>query len=392
MISLQEQRALLDYYYRSFAPDIGLASNVDLSGTRLSEADPLTLLDLTLKPLFYDFDILDANGRKAGVVRSSARGAEFPMLDAIMIGKQYADPQEASQRASAQAAQDYSGATIGQVCLVCYGYPRVGALVPVDAAGKRLSVLYDAISGHLVRTWEGEYSSPEAGPGQEEPEGEPVYSLLERLPESGDRSLLQRHWSRAIAFFERTAPSRMAEALAGADAASAVPQPAVRGALLPVPLIGQATPVFCAVATAKMMLEYLGFKGHSQEEIAEVMQTGPDGTLNPALIAGFKKITNGRWRGRLDSAPTFERATRYLAAALPAKTGIPQHARLLRGWREYLFLDPSTGTIAHTEQFYIINDPYPVNSGQMVLECVVKPIGSYYRNILYLEPGPPPGQ
>jgi len=385
MISIDEQRAVLDYYYRSFAPDIALASDADLTGTRVSSNQPLALLDLSGQPLFYDFDILGADGKRVGVARSSARGTEFPLLDSIMIGKQLFEPDEARKRAIAQAAKDFPGSTIGETSFVCYGYPRVGVLVPVQAQGKQLSALYDAPSGYAVKTWEGPYTPPESGlPSGEETEGQPFYSYLDRVPESAAPGItaITARWSSAIAFFEQS-PSFQTLAFAGVgEAKPATPKPVIRGTLLPVPLFGQQTPVYCAIATAKMMLEYLGYTGHSQDEIAQAMGTGADGTTNAGMVAGFKKLTNNEWNEQIDMSPTFDKAETFLAQSLPAKSAIPGHARALRGWREYVYLDPKTGKTSHTERFYIINDPYPVNAGQLVMENFQKPMSDYYRNLL----------
>jgi hypothetical protein len=382
LISIDEQRALLDYYYRSFAPDIALASDADLTGTGLSSAQPLALLDLSGQPLFYDFDIQGAGGTRAGVIRSSARGTEFPMLDSIMIGKQLFEPGDAITRAVSQAGIDYPGGTIGKTSFVCYGYPRVGVLVPVQAKEKQLSVVYDAPSGYLVKTWEGPYSPPESGsPPPEETEGEPFYSYLDCVPE-GAAPGITAQWSSAIAFFEQSITAGRLEFAEIRETAMAARKPVIRGALLPVPLFGQQTPVYCAVATAKMILEYLGYTGHSQEEIAQAMGTGPDGTSNAGMVAGFKKLTNNEWSEQIDMSPSFDKSQTFLAQSLPAKSAISGHARALRGWREYLYLDSRTGTVSHTERFYIINDPYPVNEGQLVMENLQKPISDYYRNIL----------
>jgi len=387
-LSIDEQRDVLAYYYRSFAPDISLASDTNLQNTFLAEAEPLTLYDLNGQPLFYDFSIQRPDGTPVGVVRSSARGTEFPMLDAIMIGKQFFESAAARKAATEKVLTDYPHGVIKKTSFVCYGYPRVGILVQLEADQKELSVVYDAAMGYRVKTWEGPFSSPEAGVlnKEDEPEGQPFYSYLEQVPERGSSSGLvgiTGHWGSAVSLFERSNPSRLAAFAIAPIGKTHIPRPSIRGSFLPVPLFGQKTPVYCAVATVQMILEYLGYEGHTQEQIAEAMETGPDGTTNAGMIRGFKKLTNNGWAQKLDNSPTFEKAETYLAQAIPAKTGIPQHARLLRGWREYLFLDPDTSAISHTERFYILNDPYPVDSGQFVMENVRKPTNDYFRNFLY---------
>jgi hypothetical protein len=104
------------------------------------------------------------------------------------------------------------------------------------------------------------------------------------------------------------------------------------------------------------------------------------------MIAGLKKLTAGRWSANLDTEPTSDKTAQYLAGFLPAKSGIYGHARLMRGWREYTYIDPNTGKPFLTTSFYLVNDPYPTNFGQYTMEAVNKPIPDFYRNLLSLVP------
>jgi hypothetical protein len=418
-LSIDEQRTLLDFYYRSFAGDVALASGVDLSGSGLSQSAPLQIFDLTGQPLFLDFEITTGSGQSVGVVRSSARGSELTMLDAILIGKRLFEPTAAKTAVLRKAAQDHPGATLGDPVFVCYGYPGIGVLVPVRTADASLTVVYDAHSCFLVSCWAGNFTAAESGLQGDEPEGLPFYSYAARLPESGDDSEVAKDWGRGIALYETSIASHselgsdsvltptmspLVSSVLGNPPPPSAPtykglesgllplaqQPIISGSLLPIPLIGQETPSYCAVATAQMILEYLGFGGFTQTEIAQAMETGPQGTFNAGMIAGYKRLTGGKWTATLDETPAFSEAVSIVNRSLPAKSAIPRHARVLRGWREYRYVDRRSGQVKFNQQFLVINDPYPVNSGQFVLENVTKPIDRYYRNFLYVEPAPSP--
>jgi hypothetical protein len=87
-----DQRLVVQFYYRSFAFDIGLLSGTDLSRSRLSDDDPLEIRDLAGQPLFLHYDILGEDGTAIGTLRSSARGDEMPLIDAITLGAPPSSP------------------------------------------------------------------------------------------------------------------------------------------------------------------------------------------------------------------------------------------------------------------------------------------------------------
>jgi hypothetical protein len=303
------------------------------------------------------------------------------LIDSILIGTQWFNPTTAIHTATQKAAAGSPAATLSTPAFVCYGYPRIGVLITATSGGSKTSYIYDAAVGVLVKTWQGSLDlQPEAG--LTDPlnaiEGQPFYSYLDSLPEAGlAQTSVTIQWQALTDIFSPAVVRRNLGKLFLKEAVPPVPY-AIRGLVLPVPLLSQETNVYCAVATAQMALSFLGFH-LSQEEIAAAMQTDATGTTNANFIAGVSALTSGKWKGLFTSFPDFATDEQALNSILPEKSGIPQHARLLRGWREYLFLD-SQGSVQHTEQFYVVNDPYPVNSGQLVLENVIKPITQFYTN------------
>ncbi len=387
-----QQRDLINFFYRSFSNDIGLLSERDLDGSIVSQAEPLIIYDLTGAKLFADYEIVDPQGVKVGVVRSSARQKDLPLIDSILIGNQWFDASTALEKAKAAAVAKNIGAIVAAK-LVCYGYPRMGVLVTCRSAVGDHSIVFDAAAGVIVKQWDGKFDPvPEAGgvPISAQPEGLPFYSMLSEMPEAGVGPLgaSARQWDDIQSAFTDAKSRGLALHMLNAPAPAVQPgiRFAVRGSLLPATLYSQTTQVFCAVATAEMMLSFVGIP-KTQDEIAAAMGTGATGTTNPDFITGFTGLTSHKFTAQFSNSPSFTDFVQIVEQTLPAKSGIPGHARLLRGWREYLFLD-SSGSVLDKEQFLIINDPYPLGSGQLALENIAKPIDSFYTNVISMQRAP----
>lgn len=393
-----DQKQLLTFFAASFADDLSLLAGGTTADVSLSSADPIAINDLNGEPLFLDFSIVDSSGNQLGIIRSSAQGEALPIIDSIALGPQYFDPDTAISAAVTQSASDLSGSTVQSASLVCYGYPRIGVLVVCAQNGQIWSLVYDAVAVVLVNKWQGTGAPApaEAGPLQQPIDGIPFYSYLDQvrgnLPEGAVSFVSQANsqW----AGLRNAATSAAGEAVpAGTTVsfsirAAAAAQPpkarvALRGTLLPARAIGQQTEVYCAVAAVEMILDFLGIGNFTQDQIAKALGTTAVGTTNSGMVAGISQLSHGQWTAKVITNPTFQQNVNVVEALIPAKSAIPGHARLLRGWREYCFFD-SSGNVAHREQFYIVNDPYPTNKGQLTLENATTPIPNFYTNSLYL--------
>jgi hypothetical protein len=379
MLTISDQYYALDFFYRSFAYDPTVAVGMNLIGTFLSKNDPLKIYDLKGKLLFYDFKITDSSDNNHGFVRSSAMGAELPLIDSINIGTANFDPEKSIALAVKLANDEYAESQIAAKQFVCYGYPRIGVLVSVKRNNDDFFIVYDAITGSRITEFEGEFIESDAG-DIEKNEGMPLYSYIDRfITEAGTEPAFNAEWKNVEkliecnnAFFNDLSLERRL-------------LPVMRGVSLPIPVVGQETDVFCAVATAKMALDFLGFTGLSQEEIAQKMNTGVTGTSNFGQRKGYEKLTENQWTAQEDNSPTYEEALNHLNSFLPIKSGIPRHARLLRGCREYIYLEPKTLNVLFRKQFYLINDPSPVNQGQYTIEGIDKPGNDFYKNFLLIK-------
>jgi hypothetical protein len=398
-----DQRPLLAFFAQSFAEDISLLGGLPLSNVTLSADEPLPINDLNGEPLFLDFRIVDNSEQQIGVIRSSGRGEQLPLIDSISLGQQYFDPSTAVSTAINQSRNDLPGSSVQSASFVCYGYPHIGVLLNCTVNQQPWSLIYDAAGGILVRKTQGSAVQPgsESGPMGQSIDGLPCYSYLDRLrglDAEGDATDSMRatttsvaatnQWQGVRAAFSRLARADSARpgAMMPMDEAPTTPantRVGIRGTILPARLFGQQTQVYCAVATVQMILDFLGLPNFTQSQIAQALQTSDVGTTNPNMITGISQLTQGKWIAKVISLPTFQQNISLVEALIPCKSGIPGHARLLRGWREYCFINGS-GNVVHKEQFYVINDPYPMGTGQLVLESAVTPIANFYTNSLYV--------
>ena len=123
-LDVQSQLDILDFYYKSFRDDVALATGQDISDSEISEKAPLEISDLDGSELFRDYAIVNPDGQKIGALRSSARGAEIPLIDAVFIGKLLFDEATVEKEIIELAVADFPGTTFTTKGFVCYGYPR----------------------------------------------------------------------------------------------------------------------------------------------------------------------------------------------------------------------------------------------------------------------------
>ncbi len=134
----------------------------------------------------------------------------------------------------------------------------------------------------------------------------------------------------------------------------------------------QETPVYCAVATAQMILEYYGFQ-YSQAEIAAAMKTGQDGTTNDNQIKGYTSLGKGSlFAPPLDRTASFSEAQFEISQGRALKTGIPGHARACAGFKV---------EASGIKSLYIY-DPWPPNQGTIYWE---KWEATTHTNFIYVQ-------
>jgi hypothetical protein len=345
--------------------------NDDLGRLARSRAadEPLVIHDLDGTPLFYDFDLAD-DGEPVGVVRAAASPAIGTSLVATHMRPRGWDPRKATRAAEKLVRDQLKATKVTGSELVCYSYPKVGVRVTYDAPKRKgAQAIVDVSDGLLVRAL-----------GADEPEGSTAYSYYADIVQpSMDRRL--RRWSRGeedLEVLRRRTPqiAEVDEPLTEAN------RPALADLLISdlvvvafpftswnvirfgprcsphecFELYAQQTNVFCAVATGQMILDFYRWY-HTQDEIADAMNTDSSGTTNPDQVTGYETLSNGCLDATFDGTADWSEARAEINANRPLKSGIPGHARACAGWMRTWSWSSWT-----FDRYLKIYDPWPWNA------------------------------
>ncbi len=139
-------------------------------------------------------------------------------------------------------------------------------------------------------------------------------------------------------------------------------------------LEGQATPFFCAAATARMILRQHGIS-KTQNELADAMEIDGDGAKPEEQVNGLNNsvLTAGPLRAEPDSSPSFIEAQEELRLDRPFKTGSSYHARAVGGFR----------VEREVKEMLYIYDPDPPNQGKIYCEDWN---AIYHYDFMYVRP------
>lgn len=243
----------------------------------------------------------------------------------------------------------------GKRSLICYSYPKLGLLCRNKAGAK---VVVDLGDYSLIPF--------DAAEGADFAETLFAWSPYDWV-QPGRLPMLRERWS-ATSSLAKPLPRRP-EAFEAAIAAAA---PTVKQKTLALNLHGQKTNVWCAVATAQMILEFHGFQA-TQQKIANAMGTGPTGTTNDAQVIGYQQVSHGKLSATIDTTASFSEACREIDAQHPCKSGINGHARACAGYK----------IEDQTSHWLYIFDPWPPQRGQVYWENWAS---VFHTNYIYVRP------
>jgi len=131
----------------------------------------------------------------------------------------------------------------------------------------------------------------------------------------------------------------------------------VNQVILNVPLFGQQFDMWCAPASAQMVLNYDGYD-YTQGQIASAMETDPiTGTELANIPTGIEEVTNNQVDSWNDYGWWWGDLTDEIDDDHPFLTISLTHARAVRGYKE--------DTVLFWEKYLYINDPSPVNKGDV---------------------------
>ena len=335
------------------------------------DPEPLEINDLNGEVLFYEFRVM--NGKKEnGAVKASASRAMGSPVVTVEFGKRQWDPDKAARQAEKKVKGKYPDAQIEETDIVCYCYPRIGVrvLFNLPESGSQVSI-FDVSDMSEVEIF-----------GDYELEGTGAYSFYQEYvyPEAAQREELWNMADKELEMIKEKLPRAFdrgfsARELKELKPALVTPVEPVHP-ITPIPfyswrvlryaprckphncfeLRGQKTPVYCAVATGQMILDFYRYY-FTQDKIAHAMHTGPGGTSLSGQVKGYETLSNGCLDATLDTSANWSEAQAEINANRPLKSGIPGHARACAGWkRQNLYL------WGHKPQRWLkIYDPWPWN-------------------------------
>ena len=328
-----------------------------------------TIHDLDGSPLFFDVD-LARDDQAAGTMRVAADERVGRSFVSLETRPRTWDPDSAIKTALKKAPELLGGGRVSGARLVCYSYPKIGVQVAVKGpSGTTGTVILDAADFNAVNVT-----------ASSDLEGDAAYSFLAETvePELDARTrrfenqeeiedLLRKQIPE---FYEPRFPldpgryDLLHERLKGLVDAP-VPTLFQRRVLPMSPrchahecfeLYGQQTSVYCAVATAQMILDWHR-RYFTQDQIAAAMSTGPSGTSNSNQVSGYESLSHGCMNATFVEPAQFATAQAQINAGRPLKSGVRHHARAVAGWSS-MFNVFGFGW----EHSLLVYDPWPWNA------------------------------
>jgi hypothetical protein len=257
--------------------------------------------------------------------------------------------------------------------LICYGYPKLGVLCASHSRPERRFIvdLWDLTFIPLKPEERGELqngSEPLTEGGA--PESVTIiwspYDMVTRGTVDHFRSL----WNHNVTSLPPLPASRQNLPGAIAMARNTIVEELTTNPELI--LEGQQTNVFCAPATARMILRNHNID-RTQGQIATTMGTTPDGTLPQSQANAIEVLTRNTFLGSLDVTTSFSEAKDEVRDNRPFKTGGIAHARACGGFK----------VDGDGKEWLYIYDPLPANQGDTYFENW---LADYHCNYMYVRP------
>lgn len=327
---------------------------------------PIPIFDLNGSVLFHDYPVV-RGGQVVGTVRAAASRVLGAPVIAHIVGPNSWDYDIAVQQLTSRVRQEHPRWTIQATRLVCYSYPKQGVMFELlDEQGQPRRLIFDVAD--LTPIPEGR---PEAG----DMEGAYAWSFYESLSERSRRARILRFGAIDELRVRRASEAR--PDLRGEISIARIANLELAKWTVKYTrqlqfcthylasearshhsfvLHGQQKNDYCAVATCQMILCYYRYY-YSQDEIAPALGYSSGGGCPTDQSAGYEALTCNHLDATFDSTPTFEEASKAIAALHPLKSGIGGHARACAGVAATISVP---GGLSN-EKLYIY-DPWPWNA------------------------------
>lgn len=320
---------------------------------------PYAVYDLEGPMLFYLFPARIPGENGESWVRAAADPIVGPAVMAVDTPRTPWNPAASLEQAAA-LAQEMFAEPPGLPQLICYSYPLIGVRVPLQNSGR--SVIFDAESLDLVPV--------------ERELGENQFGARSYLRTVLNRQAKKRQeiWAADDAALARRLTQLGVPSLTAKTAAQPDPTaPGVQSRILQYStlcpshdcfaLYSQTRQVFCAVASAQMIMAFYRYD-FNQPRIAQEMGASSSGmtlTSIAAQLAAFQSLSKQGLAATVDLKPTWIKARNEINRNRPVRSGIEGHARVCSGWLE----EPATAT-QQPQLWLRLYDPWPPNPDHCV--------------------------
>ena len=284
--------------------------------------EPVLIYDSTGDPVLYDVPIVES-GESKGIIKIWAKKSMgVPIYSA---STHVIEPSDEAKNAlekltSEKKAQIY----LDSEKMVYYDFPKRALLVTLRQ------------DGNIVREVMVDITTGEPIPADKV---KPFESMLDKEKMKGAMDLWKRVDEQII------------------SGKYVVGTKSVNQVTLNVPLFDQELDTWCAPASAQMVLNYDGYV-YTQGQIAAAMETDPDtGTEIAKIPTGIEEVTNNQVDSWNDNWWWWSDLTDEIDDDHPFLTISLTHARAVRGYKE--------DTLLFWEKYLYINDPWPVNEGDV---------------------------
>ncbi|WP_105433021.1 papain-like cysteine protease family protein [Neorhizobium sp. T6_25] len=312
-------------------------------------------------PVIYLFDVLHGP-ESVGIVAiagSDAIGTTLSFMRSFGPENLLTTIQELSR-----LIEETYGIGSTSIIPVVYSYPKLGIM------GKKSNndvVIFDLLSHALIH----EGLLPDSP--VDDMQGLLIWSFWDNFPQAGNAASAWAEEAAAISTILNSrslSVNRATQNAVGTKLARSIQDapPTISQHIMPLPLVGQTSNIFCAPASLQMIYRYIFQNDIPQDDIAREMSITAAGSTLSGQLNAYRLYFGKTFEVSLNRAPSGEVVVNALNSYLPVKCGIRGHSRVITGFRTETYVDPLSGKIILSDVSAMVNDPEPVGYGSVVWE------------------------
>lgn len=279
------------------------------------DPDPIIIYDANGRKLFYQFTV-ENNGINLGAIKVAANKVLGNPIRTIEFYSKDWNMKKEIENSKKLIAEDYKNANTTTAKVVCYSYPKMGIMLDMQETKSKeeKNKLFNFSGSEIIDKSTNNISSFGITD---------VWSLYSEIPEGEVEERLVT-WDNYNKRAREIADNNFKEDQVQINLAGIQK-------VLSFTHYTQENSYYCAPATGKMIAKYYGVS-HSQDYVAEQMETTPDVGTNLADQVHYYKYTLGKSGSYSDSTPTWIEAKNEIYANRPLSTLLSGHVRACAGY------------------------------------------------------------